>query len=661
MIKINDIGAYSTLDELWATYPGGGKEGDFCTIGGKEYYWDIYRQRWILSEQETIISDARKTEEIDGNLIVYHNLTVGGKIRAKDVKSLNCGLFMSLEALKAAYPTPEVGMWAVVGDTMPGDLYRCDVAGEWLSTGGTGGVEVLDFERYEEFEQRIDKRVTTNTEDISGLRDDLSDLSTKVNINKSDISDLRKNVTSNTSEIGNINIKISSVEQDVQSNQSSILRLDSEKATREELQNSARGLSQAISSVGALAGSNTTRITNLEENVTTNTEDISNLKNDILRLDDEKATKQELANSAQGLGQAISNIGALAGNNSKDISDLKNNKANYTDIVDGTIVAAHALLSDNAASAETAKNAEFATEAGKAMQSEFSTLANAANTAYNVKATNIEGILTKEQLPVITQTVHIPITNSGLSPIGYSGITTLQETDSGNPLYVSIPVYITAPATVNELSGVANVFIIARCSSDTINAGDTIEIIKNTISANDREAEIIESGYYCFGYSVTDNNYDVTISRQVSILDLKQDTLVSGENIKTVNGKSLLGGGNIEIEGGSSGGGLSDSDRETINNLIELYEYTRLQAESNDFDTLPLLCGQPMILFGKGTPSVSVVPDNWKQYDIETGEGYNWNGLPSALGQQYINTSVTSGGRYIAVYSGYCTLKWVNF
>ena len=30
----------------------------------------------------------------------------------------------------------------------------------------------------------------------------------------------------------------------------------------------------------------------------------------------------------------------------------------------------------------------------------------------------------------------------------------------------------------------------------------------------------------------------------------KQDTLVSGENIKTVNGQTLLGSGNIEIQGG---------------------------------------------------------------------------------------------------------------
>lgn len=40
-------------------------------------------------------------------------------------------------------------------------------------------------------------------------------------------------------------------------------------------------------------------------------------------------------------------------------------------------------------------------------------------------------------------------------------------------------------------------------------------------------------------------------------LDEKQDTLVSGTNIKTINGETLLGEGNIEIQGGGSG--ISDA------------------------------------------------------------------------------------------------------
>ena len=82
--------------------------------------------------------------------------------------------------------------------------------------------------------------------------------------------------------------------------------------------------------------------------------------------------------------------------------------------------------------------------------------------------------------------------------------------------------------------------------------------------------------------------------------------------------------------------------------------------ERKEYKSIPLLCGQPMILFGEGTPREEEVPSNWKQFDPITGEGYNWNGIPSAEGQQYINTSVGTNGRYIAVKSGY-NLIWKNF
>ena len=86
-----------------------------------------------------------------------------------------------------------------------------------------------------------------------------------------------------------------------------------------------------------------------------------------------------------------------------------------------------------------------------------------------------------------------------------------------------------------------------------------------------------------------------------------------------------------------------------------------VEATAPDYASLPLLCGQPMILFGDGTPQVSVVPKNWKQYDPATCEGYDWNGLPSAIGQQYINESATANGRYIAVLQNDGILKWINF
>lgn len=45
--------------------------------------------------------------------------------KARLASSKNKGLFGSLESLRSAYPTPQVGDWAVVGDSIPGPVYRC--------------------------------------------------------------------------------------------------------------------------------------------------------------------------------------------------------------------------------------------------------------------------------------------------------------------------------------------------------------------------------------------------------------------------------------------------------------------------------------------------------------------------------------------------------
>lgn len=47
----------------------------------------------------------------------------------------------------------------------------------------------------------------------------------------------------------------------------------------------------------------------------------------------------------------------------------------------------------------------------------------------------------------------------------------------------------------------------------------------------------------------------------------KQDTLVSGTNIKTINGQSILGAGNIEIQGGS-GGSIGPATEDTLGGIL---------------------------------------------------------------------------------------------
>ena len=65
------------------------------------------------------------------------------KVKQNSVR--NKGLYSTVEALQAAVPSPVVGDWAVVGDTIPGPLYQCKTRGVWSETGTTGGGGSFDL------------------------------------------------------------------------------------------------------------------------------------------------------------------------------------------------------------------------------------------------------------------------------------------------------------------------------------------------------------------------------------------------------------------------------------------------------------------------------------------------------------------------------------
>ena len=74
---------------------------------------------------------------------------------------------------------------------------------------------------------------------------------------------------------------------------------------------------------------------------------------------------------------------------------------------------------------------------------------------------------------------------------------------------------------------------------------------------------------------VTEGVYNSSTNKLATMSDVpdvtgKQDTLVSGTNIKTINNQSILGSGNITVEGGSgSTSGLSDDIKAAILNCFE--------------------------------------------------------------------------------------------
>lgn len=168
----------------------------------------------------------------------------------------------------------------------------------------------------------------------------------------------------------------------------------------------------------------------------------------------------------------------------------------------------------------------------------------------------------------------------------------------------------------------------------------------------------------------------VTAGHTKSIEDLriaKQDALVSGTNIKTINGVPVLGAGDIKTPAPTKVSELeNDKGFLTEHQSLEAY-YQKAAAQLDNrvvaeaivslaarLDALEgsrgLLgdatagtvdmrgltrCRYPLVMLGHGVPAEANVP-------VNLPDGLPWDGVPVFIGQLYINLDATSGGLYYA-------------
>lgn len=190
MSDLRNLGLFPSLDALWAAHPEGGQEGDYATIGTSasssvKYRWNKYERIWENAATVTE-SQGRNNKVHDGDVTVNGKVNVGGNARvagdlrvegvldAAKVKQPCKGLFPTAAALNAAYPNPEPGWWAVVGDTVPGPLYR-------ESNGAWAAVLDEDDEPVEGGGTELDlSRVTDLENDMEQVQEDVEDLESNV-------------------------------------------------------------------------------------------------------------------------------------------------------------------------------------------------------------------------------------------------------------------------------------------------------------------------------------------------------------------------------------------------------------------------------------------------------------------------------------------------
>ena len=148
-------------------------------------------------------------------------------------------------------------------------------------------------------------------------------------------------------------------------------------------------------------------------------------------------------------------------------------------------------------------------------------------------------------------------------------------------------------------------------------------------------------------------------------LATKQDTLVSGTNIKTINGTSLLGSGDITIEGGSGNVDLSNYYTKPETNALvspKLSQVTLTQAEYNALSTkeenvLYVISDAEEIKF-KTINGAQITGDG----NIELATKEELNTKQDVISDlDSIRSGAAKGSTALqSVPSGYATEQWVN-
>ena len=154
-------------------------------------------------------------------------------------------------------------------------------------------------------------------------------------------------------------------------------------------------------------------------------------------------------------------------------------------------------------------------------------------------------------------------------------------------------------ANVSDLNNKQDTLVsgenIKTVNNQSILGSGNIDIQVSQVQANWTETDTSDPSYIQnkpnLATVATSGDYDdltnkPNLSQYATQTDLagKQDTLVSGTNIKTVNNQSILGSGNIDIQGGG-GENHDNADEATANALYELNE--RLSEAEVNIDIIP--------------------------------------------------------------------------
>lgn len=94
-----------------------------------------------------------------GNATFNRDVYISGWLNARNIRGAGKGLYETVEKLNSAYPNPENGWFALVGNTLPADIYRA-WGGVWEATGQKGGEPVLELAKLTELSESLENEAS---------------------------------------------------------------------------------------------------------------------------------------------------------------------------------------------------------------------------------------------------------------------------------------------------------------------------------------------------------------------------------------------------------------------------------------------------------------------------------------------------------------------
>ena len=96
---------------------------------------------------------------VRGNATFNRDVYISGWLNARNIRGAGKGLYETVVKLNSAYPNPENGWFALVGNTLPADIYRA-WGGVWEATGQKGGEPVLELAKLTELSESLENEVS---------------------------------------------------------------------------------------------------------------------------------------------------------------------------------------------------------------------------------------------------------------------------------------------------------------------------------------------------------------------------------------------------------------------------------------------------------------------------------------------------------------------